>query len=57
MTKWDLFYESKNGSASEKLINIIHCINRIKKQKYMIIWIHAENIFDITQTLCDKNIK
>lgn len=33
MTKWDLFYESKNGSTSEKLINIIHCINRIKKTK------------------------
>ena len=42
--KWDLFQGCQDGS-----INVIHNINKIKDENYMIVSIDAEKIFDTIQ--------
>lgn len=45
--KCDLFQVCKTGS----IFNVIHCINRVKKKKHIIILIDVEKLFDKIQLM------
>ena len=58
MTKWVLLLKCKDGSKYEKIINVIHHINRIKEKSHMSISIDAEKALDeIPIPFHDKNIQ
>ena len=46
-TKWGLFQVCRAGSMS----NIIHCINKLKKENHIIISIEEEKLFEKIQLM------
>lgn len=53
--KYNLHQEYKAGIISERLINAIYHINRLKKKNCMITLLDAENTFDKIQHYHDNN--